>query len=148
MYGHITMKYLLFFIITISLFSCTREPLDVSTQYWGRKDLASVIIDTPDPAKNHPLFGQRILISWSISKKEFEEGALSLHIKVNLKNNERIDQIVPLNERSGSYQFKIYGNDFVKKGGLLSYLIELQSDGKVIATKQHKLWVEPITFPK
>jgi hypothetical protein len=140
------MKHLIFLIIISSLTSCSRKPLDVSTQYWSRKDLASVIIDTPDPAKNHPKFGQKILISWSVSKKILSQGPLELDLKVNLKNNERIYRKVLLKKRSGTYQFEIYGDDFTKKGGLLSYFVELQSNGKPINTKRHKLWVEPITI--
>lgn len=140
------MKYLILSIIAVSLTACSTKPLDVTTEYWSRKDLASSIMDTPDPNKDKPIFGQRILISWSVSKKTFDEGLLELLIKVKLKNGQQTDQKIALEKSSGTYIFPIYGDDFTKKEGLQSYLIELQSNGQTIGTKRHKLWVNPITF--
>ena len=141
------MKYFILPLLIFSLVSCSTSPhLEVTNQYWSRKDLASFIVNTPDPSKNDPIFGQRLIMSWSVSKKTFDSGPLELLIKVKLKNNEQIDQIIPLKETSGSYYFPIYGDDFTKKGGLLSYFVELKSNGETIGVCRHKLWVEPIIF--
>ena len=140
------MKNFILLPVICGLVGCTTSSLDVTSQYWSRRDLASTIIDTPDPRKNDSNFGQRLLISWSVSKKIFNEGVLELHIKIKLKNGELISEVIPLQKASGCYPFPIYGDNFTKKGGLASYFVELQSNGHTIETYQNKLWVEPITF--
>lgn len=140
------MKYIIIPIMT-TLASCSSVPhLEVASQYWSRRDLASTVINTPDPEKNSQLFGQRLNISWYVPKKNFQSGSADLFLRVKLKNNEEINQTIPLKSSSGTYQFPIYGDDFTKKGGLLSYSVELRSGGKTLKTENHKLWVEPISF--
>jgi hypothetical protein len=139
------MKY--FLPLLIFLASCSTKPhLEVESLYWSRRDLASSVVNTPDPEKQSRMFGQRVVISWSVSKKDFNSGPLELFIRVKLKDNEEIDQRIPLDNPSGTYYIPIYGDDFIKKGGLQSYSVQLLSGGKPIASRKHKLWVEPITI--
>ncbi|MBS0655917.1 MAG: hypothetical protein JSR46_09080 [Verrucomicrobia bacterium] len=137
------MKY--FILPLLLLVSCSTKPnLEVESLYWSRRDLASSVVNTPDPEKQSLMFGQRVVISWSVSKKDFNSGPLALFIRIKLKNNEEIDQRVPLDKPSGIFYVPIYGNDFTKKGGLQSYSVQLLSGDKLLATRKHKLWVEPI----
>jgi len=135
--------YIIFLLFLLS--SCASKPLDVQTEYWRRQDLASYIIDTPDPAKAEPLFGQRIRISWSVSKKEFNQGPLSLEITVRLRNDEKLFHTKTLESPSGEYLFEVIGDNYTKKGGVLSYRVDLLSNGTIIHERHHKFWVEEIT---
>jgi hypothetical protein len=133
-------------IILLLLFctACKSPTLSVHSEYYTRQELASYIIDTPDPKKQQPIFGQHITINWNVSKKVFQEGPLELKLHVITKNGEMQEKNIALDKPSGTYIFPIVGKDFTEKGGLLSYKVELTSNGKEIATSKHKLWVDQI----
>ncbi|MCE5293879.1 MAG: hypothetical protein LLF94_04630 [Chlamydiales bacterium] len=126
--------------------SCSQPPLTVETGYFTRKDLASSHVGTPDPTKQQEVFGQRIYIAWNLSKQEYAQGQTTLHIQARLKKGGILTQDVPLDAASGRYIFPIVGDNYSKKGGLLSYKVELLSNGKPLATSSHKFWVEEIHF--
>lgn len=130
--------------LLLFLTSCSHPSLTVQSDYWTPRDLASMHVDTPDPRKSSSDFGQRLNISWYIPKKTFKEGPCELVCHVRLKNQELKVETVPLHTACGSYSLQIVGDDFFKKGGLLSYLIELKASGHTIASSQHKFWAEPI----
>jgi len=131
----------------LALFLCTacKSPmLNVQTEYFGRNDLASVIVDTPDPDKQEPIFGQRLYISWKLSKEQFADKPIALFCQVKLKKGQLIEKRVPLTKASGTYIFPIVGPDYTQKGGLLSYQIKLMTGDIVISTSRHKFWVDEI----
>ncbi len=140
------MRLVLFFLLLLATSSCKRSPLEVEAAYFTRKDLASVHVGTPDPNKLLPIFGQRLYIKWDTQEISQAKPPLELFIRVMLKKGKMLEEKIPLKESSGSYLFPIVGANFSDEGGLLSYKIELLSQGKVIATSRHKFWVEPIKF--
>jgi hypothetical protein len=136
----------MYVILLLLLFaSCTSRPLHVQSEYFRRQDLASYIVDTPDPAKSLPVFGQRLRISWSVTKKEFKSGPLSLEITVRLKNGEKQFLTKALDAASGECLFEVTGENYTEKGGILSYRVDLLVSGKPIAERHHRFWVEEIT---
>lgn len=134
---------LLLLLLTVS---CKQRELSVDTTYFTRKDLASVVVDTPDPDKEKPIFGQRLYINWEVTKQQFAMGPLELHIQLMLKKGSMMEDRIPLNEASGTYIFPIVSSDYTKEGGLLSYKITLLSNGKELAVTRHKFWVDQIEF--
>ena len=124
--------------------SCSSTKLDVRSEYYSKQDLASYILDTPDPRKNSTDFGQRLNIDWGMNQETFEKANPELVLYVRLKNGEEKVSQIMLTRRQGHTFYPIFGNDYTKKGGLQSYLVQLKSDGKVLASSQHKLWVEKI----
>ncbi len=130
----------LFFTIV----SCSHPYLSVRSDYFSRKDLASYHLDTPDPRKNQAIYGQRIYISWYLPSKEFSEGTTFLEIQVPLKNGKILSEKKPLERRFGRYNYPIQGDVYTESGGLLSYLVQITNDGKVIAESRHKFYREPI----
>ncbi len=126
--------------------SCKSNTLSVETSYFTRKDLASSVVGTPDPTKQEAVFGQRLYISWNVAPPKFNEGPLELAIQVRLKKGALLEKTVSLTEPSGKFIFPITGNDYSKKGGLLSYQVKLFSSGKELASSKHKFWVDPIQF--
>jgi hypothetical protein len=137
------MRIILLILLICS--GCKKAPLTVQTEYWGRHDLASYVIDTPDPKKNSQEFGQRLRIEWSIPKEQFVKAPYTLDLTVRLKNGQEYKESNPLEHASGEFIYPIFGVDFYQKGGLLSYEVLIQSEGKVIAERHHKFWVEKIT---
>ena len=119
----------LLLLFCLAFTACKSAPLTVQTEYWGRHDLASYVVDTPDPNKNSQEFGQRLRINWSISKEVFTKAPCSLDITVRLKNGQEYKETHPLESASGEFIYPIVGVDYYQKGGLLSYQIELVSEG-------------------
>lgn len=140
------MRIAVFLFLALLSTSCKRPTLAVESGYFTRKDLASYQVGTPDPNKLNPIFGQRLYITWNVTPQEFAQGPLELHIMANLKKEGTLDKKVPLDRASGSYTFSIAGDDYTKKGGLLSYKVTLLSDNKEIALSRHKFWVEELKF--
>lgn len=126
--------------------SCSSSHLSVRSDFFNKSDLASVKINTPDPDKTAPIFGERIYVDWYTPYSVFKEAPLALHLRIKLKNGEEKDTVVPLESSFGSYMYSICGEDFNEKGGLLSYYIFLTSGEKVIASSRHKLWVDTIVI--
>ena len=78
------MKPIYLFAIAELVFmtSCQKTDLDVRSEYYNRKSLASYQVDTPDPRKSKLYGGQRIIISWRVDQETFDEGPLELLMKV------------------------------------------------------------------
>lgn len=130
-------------LLTALIFcSCSHSKLSVETTFFGRKDLASTIVGTPDPSKQLPIFGQRLNISWNAPG----DPSLSLQIEVRLKKGDKLTKTVPLETSSGTYIFPIVGENYTQKGGILSYKVALLSNGAPLAESKHKFWVEDIHF--
>lgn len=140
------MKHIFSLLPFLSLFcvSCSTAHLHVRSEHYSRQDLASYAMDTPDPRKTSADFGQRLVIHWQVTENTFQKGPLELVLSVKLKNGEEKKSKTVLTKREGRTFYPIFGNDYVKKGGLQSYLVELKSCGKTLTSSQHKLWVKKI----
>jgi hypothetical protein len=130
-------------VILFTFSSCASPSLSVQTEYWSQKDLASVRIGTPDPEKDSQNFGQHVYISWKLPSKTDLDNTF-LQINVRLKNGELTQKIVPIKEHRGVYCYPIIGEDFSKKGGLLSYKIVLVANGKEVDECRHIFWVDTV----
>lgn len=137
------MHFLIYFLLLLFVSSCSSTSLSVQTEYWNPKDLASVRVGTPDPEKNSNNFGQHIYISWTLPSNTNVHHAF-LQINIRLKNGELLQKTVPIQDHRGVYCYPILGDDYVKKGGLLSYLIVLFSDKKEVAVSKHIFWVDEV----
>jgi len=140
------MKHICSLLPLLSFFfaSCSTAHLYVRSENYSRQDLASYAMDTPDPRKTSPDFGQRLVINWQVAESTFQKGPLELVLSVKLKNGEEKTSKTVLTKRQGRTFYPIFGNDYVKKGGLQSYFVELRSCGKTLTSSQHKLWVKKI----
>jgi hypothetical protein len=127
-------------LLLLLLSGCKQPTLEVETSYYNRHDLASYIIDTPDPKKEQPIFGQHLNISWNTKEK----GPLELKIALVYRNGETEEKSIPLQQQSGSYIVKVVGQDYAVKGGILSYKVSLFANSQKIATSKNKLWVDQI----
>ena len=137
------MKYIIV-VICILLCSCSSPTLLVRSSYYSQRNLASTVVDTPDPRKDTPYFGQRISMQWHIPASIYNQNPCELHIVYRLYNGEEKTKTFPLEQSLGEYILVIDGDDYVKKGGLLSYLVTILQDNKIIAESHHKFWVNKI----
>ncbi len=132
-------------IITLSLLftSCSRSKLSVRSDYFGKKDLSSVVVDTPDPEKD-TYFGQRLFIVWMLTSSDFAKGNSSLDVAIRLKNGDLKELTFPLTSRWGTKIIKIQGEEYKKTKGLESYLVTIHSGPIILAKSRHKFWIETI----
>lgn len=133
------MKYYLSFLFLILCTSCSSR-LSVQTDYLTRERLASYYVGTPDPNLNKPLIGQRLLITWTLSKEDLKIANLYLHIKIRLRNREEIEVFQPITCLTGYYIYSLPDSLYLQSGGLLTYKVDLIGDEIVIESWQHPLW--------
>ncbi len=138
---------LLFCISSFFIFSCTTPLLSVRSDYYNKKNLASCVVDTPDPRKDHPYYGQRIYINWALPFSTLKKAPCTLRIlyRVNKSEEEGVEEHAITNAL-GSSVFRIGEERYKETGGLLSYKIAIIQEGKEIAVSKHKFWVEKITL--
>jgi len=140
------MKHSILLTIACTLFvSCATTALHVRSEYYGRNNLASCEVDTPDPKKTSDQFGQRLIISWQVPYETFRQTPCAIILQVRLNNGEETIHTIPLKTASGTMFYPIFGADYTQKGGLQSYFASLESAGKSIAISHHKLWAVKLT---
>lgn len=137
-------KYTVFFILAIALTACTKPGLTIRSEYFTKKNLASVHVDTPDPRKMSMDFGQRIILSWYLPKETFNAGQTTLTVRIRLQNGEEKTEAFPLTATHGTKIINVFGEDFTVKGGIQSYFASIDVNGKSVASSRHKLWSEKI----
>lgn len=142
------MRFLFVLGLMFTMISCSHPYLSVRSDYFSRKDLASYHLDTPDPRKNQALYGQRIYTHWYLPSSAFSEDKTFLEIRVHLKNGQELIEKKLLKNRIGRYTYPIQGDVYTESGGLLSYLVQIIADGKVVAESRHKFYRESIESKK
>lgn len=133
------------------LSSCMMHHLDVQTQYITKESLASYHVLTPDPQLDNPTIGQRLLVQWKFRAPEVRGLPLTLHLKIRFRNHEKEELIIPIDSNckiyvGSSYIYDLFNEEYLEKGGILTYLAEIKSNDDVIACWKHPLWVELIEF--
>lgn len=133
-------------LLLVLLTSCQPHLLDVQTQYLTHENLASFYVNTPDPARNDPDIGERLMIRWSIPSDYLCYDNLSLHLRVRFKDREEEEKILALTRKSGTYLYCVINETFCRTGGILTYKIDLIGGGCILETWRHPLWSELILF--
>lgn len=135
------MKQILFCLVMVSLTGCMKPSVQARSSYTSRRDLASYVIDTPDPEKSTKRLGQRIWVTWDTPTYDD-----NTHIDVFLRyqDGQERKEIHPVSSRIGEMYVEISPREVALTGGLLSYKINLVQKDQVLATSKHKLWVEKV----
>jgi hypothetical protein len=133
----------------LSLLGCSKEHLTVYTDYLSIENLASYHVRTPDPSLNNPPLGQRLIISWSLSKKIFNNlENLHIDVIVRFRNREEDKFSIALYKASGTYIYYLLNKDYFEKKGILTYKLDLLTNAILIEKWRHQLWTDPIIFEK
>lgn len=128
------------------LTSCQVHHLNVQTQYITQENLASYYVGTPDPEKNCPTIGQRLLIEWSLPKDDLCGRDLKLNLKIRFRDKTEDEMRLPIQEKSGTYLYYVINKKYCQTGGIATYKADLIADDCILETWQHPLWSELITF--
>lgn len=123
---------------------CSR--LSVQTDYLSKERLASYYVGAPDPQLNCDTIGQRLVISWSLSREDFIYQNVAFHLKVRLRNHEEIEVCKNIICSCGYYIFQLNDEKYRQSGGILTYKVTLTGDDTVLETWRHPLWKELITL--
>lgn len=109
--------------------------------------LAAQHIGTPDPWRlsgsyQSYFFGEQIVIFYRFPKSCRGEKKLSLTIRYKNREIERLE--CALNRLRGHKIFRLINEEYWKKGGILSYKVELCENSCLVATWTHHLFVDLI----
>ena len=134
------------FLLLALLFcaGCSEPKIQARTFYTSRADLASYVIDTPDPDKSTKGLGQVLWISWSNPSLIVDETTIDVILR--FKNEKERKVSYPIVQRAGWLMVEITPEERQANDGILSYHIELRQNKSIIASTKHKLWVEKITI--
>jgi len=143
-----TINYFTSISLLLLTTSCQSHYLNVQTHYLSHQDLASFRVNTPDPAKETPIIGQRLMISWSLPKKYFNYQNLMLRVKVRFKDYQEDEVFISIYKKSGTYFYDLAQDEYLNRRGISTYKVELVDNNTIIYSWQHPLWMNLITFEK
>lgn len=137
---------LLLAFASILLTSCSQRYINAHTVFLNRSQLASYHVETPDPNLNHPLMGQRLLVNWNVPLWLIQSYP-DLHLEITIRFGDRTEIVkkVRVSRTSGYYLYEILDENYFDKEGILTYKIDLISNGEIIEKWRHQLWAEIIT---
>jgi hypothetical protein len=133
----------LFALLTgmLCLTACSTPEISARTFYTSRRDLASYVVDTPDPEKTTIGLGQVIWVRWVCPETDSETAIDAI---IRFKDGSEKNIVSPVDTRYGWLMLEIPSDERKEKGDILSYKILLKRGSETLASTQHKLWVEPI----
>lgn len=135
------MKIFLALLGLVCLASCSSPTLKARSFYTSRKDLASYVLDTPDPEKTTTGLGQVIWVRWFCP--HLDEGTV-IDATLRFKDGSERQALYPIDNRYGWIMVEISPKERSEKGDLISYYMVLRHDETVFASTKHKLWVEKV----
>jgi hypothetical protein len=129
------------FLSLLCLTACSSPQLKARTFYTSRKDLASYVLDTPDPEKSTTGLGQVIWVRWLTPR--FEKDTV-IDATIRFKDGTEKNTVYPLSTRGGWLMIEIPSEEREEHGNLLCYKILLRRGNTILTSTKHKLWVEKI----
>lgn len=130
--------------VAFALSACCTSHLTVQSDYLTIQDLASYYVDTPDPRRNCPTVGQRLIVSWTVPKDYLSYENLRLEITIRFRNREEVKEIFHLTKTRGTYVFTLLNDDYFSKRGILTYKIDLIGNEMILEEWRHKIWADLI----
>ena len=135
------MKFFLSLFSLVCLTSCSSPSIKARSFYTSRQDLASYMLDTPDPDKTTTGLGQVLWVRWFCPQIDDE---IVIDATLRFKDESDRHEIYPVQSRYGWLMIEIPTDERTKKGDLVSYNIVLRRANTILTSTKHKLWVEKI----
>lgn len=130
------------FLFLTLLTSCSRQLLEVRSQYLNPDYLASTHVRTPDPCRSCYL-GQQIVIRYKVPQRCLEGAQVQLAVRYGDFSSAQF--VKPIAKSRGYFLFRLVNVDYWTRQGIISYKVDLTSQGCLLATKQHHLWADLIS---
>lgn len=131
-------------IAAMVLSGCNCSHISVQTNYMNREDLASYHVDTPDPRLSTPWMGQILIINWAFPK-HYPHHCNYLELTMRYGNCTESVDTIPVDMRIGTYAYFLTDPEYTEREGILTYKVDLISDGEVLEQWRHQLWAERIS---
>ena len=134
------------FLLLWILSSCTANPLTIQSKYLTVEDLASYNVGSPDPTKECPNIGQRLIVRWALDPcaMKAEEQMLHLHIRYGTQKEHLVTHTIE--EQRGVLIYDLLNEEYFEQQGILSYYAEILADGALTEQWIHQIWTERIEF--
>ena len=128
-------------IAALLLGACQKYELSINEQNIDERYLSSTYIGTPDPRKEHPPKGQKLIIDWSIPSDILAQNpCLALSLIYWDYTEETV--YYPVIYQRGYQVYSLLDDAYEKKRGILTYKAEiLTDDGEIYREWKHQLWV-------
>jgi hypothetical protein len=134
-------------IVAVGLLTgCCRQRLVVETEYVTERSLASYWVRTPDPHKNCPSTGQRLIITWRVPACYLGLKDPHIELTVRFGDDEEDEVCIALEVERGAYIYEVLDDDYWDHCGIATYKAELVADDCVKECWEHQLWAEYIRF--
>lgn len=138
-------KSLLLFLFFLG---CSRNQLYVHIQNLDQNYLASSHVKTPDYRQKNPFIGQRLVVSWNISKETLKEG-LSLYVTVRFFDNTQVIYKRKIKKQRGILGFYFENKDQEVRKKILTYKAEIYTkDMQLVKIWKHQFWINLIDVDK
>lgn len=138
----------IFLISVVFLVGCSKSYVTVQRQRVGKSSLASNFVQSPDPRKENPQRGQKLIVKWRVPSDVLAED-LSLKLSMVFKDYKEEVFEREIHQENGYIVYDLVGERFEETGGFLTYKAEVVTEsGKVIESWRQQLWVEIIEPPQ
>jgi hypothetical protein len=138
-------------LLFFSLFSsCERYYLSVVDKSANISDLASYHVDSPDPEKEKPREGQKLIISWFIPSSLVQAGP-TLRLYLLFHNHKEMFIERPITRALDYWVYELINQEWRETGGLLTYRAEIACpNGEIYKEWRHQLYVRwiPLDAPQ
>lgn len=130
--------------LIIFLGGCTRESFWAQSEYIRPSDLASHKIRTPDPRRQCPDVGQRIVVYWNLPQQFRDYEDLWLILAMRFGNLEERVIREPIECSRNYFIYQLFNDEFFDKKGIQGFKAEIVSDGTVLKEWVHQIWADVI----
>lgn len=142
--------FMRFFAFSLFWFlcSCSKNYLYVQQEVYNEESLASTMVKTPDPRRDTPFYGQKILIGWDFPLSQFRKD-LSLKLTVRFWNNEEKTFEEKISKQRHYTSFFFSNNEKDREKKILTYKVDVfTKEGTIIQTWEHQFWTRLMELDK
>jgi len=136
--------YFLPLLAAALLTGCARETLNLHSEYTTYHNLASYIVNTPDPELDNPTVGQKLILTWDIPSKLQCYSDLTIELTIRFRNSTEITLFMPVEKWIGYYVYELLNQDFFDTDGIVTFKADLFSGNTILSSWRHQLWVDYI----
>lgn len=129
---------LLLILVGFSMTACVKRPLKARLESITPAYRASSVVGTPDPLKAC-FCGQQVVVSWKVPKTCKH---LTLFLSY-ITGNHKFERVqLPIDNYRGAISYRMVNQDYFCRKGILTYKVELYSQGELISCFKPRSWVE------
>lgn len=139
------MKYhLIFGVVLLFCSSCQKYYVSVTRDSIGVKTLASGFANTPDPRREEPPKGERLLIAWNLFSEDFQK-ELVCSLSIIYKNYEEETINYEVDRKRDVISYFLLGEKYESTKGIMTYKVDIVTkSGIVVKSFKHQLYTKLI----